>query len=99
MLENVTIRIDARGNFYIEAPHYEVSEEGNYQPLSSSYAPGTTPKHATSGPLPSNVAPAKSLKKIPPPYVEENPSLGLQQNKEMKSQPLQLRAKEGSKSN
>ena len=35
VLEDVSVRIDGSGQIFIEAPHYEVSEESTYIPLSS----------------------------------------------------------------
>jgi hypothetical protein len=32
-LENVNVRIDAHGNVFLSAPHYEVSDEATYHPL------------------------------------------------------------------
>lgn len=40
-LHNVEVRIDGTGNIFLDAPHYEVSEEARYTPLSSYVAPAT----------------------------------------------------------
>jgi hypothetical protein len=55
-LEQVNVRIDARGNVYIEAPQYEVQQESTFVPLSRQTPPHPNlPVHRSPGPLPNEV--------------------------------------------
>lgn len=55
-LEQVNVRIDARGNVYIEAPQYEVQQESTFVPLSRQTPPHPNlPVHRTPGALPNEV--------------------------------------------
>jgi hypothetical protein len=55
-LEQVNVRIDARGNVYIEAPQYEVQQESTFVPLSrQTPAHPNLPVHRSPGPLPNEV--------------------------------------------
>jgi hypothetical protein len=68
VLQKVTVRIDGQGHIFIEAPHYEVTEESTYIPLSSlSHESGTTPRHRQRGPIPpshSKVEPTEPLQPL-----------------------------------
>ena len=84
-LENVNVRIDAQGNVYISAPHYEVQESTHYRPL----LPNEVPK--VGKPSPSSDSPlmqgrhsksAPSQRSVVPPVetedadsVEQGPAL------------------------
>jgi hypothetical protein len=52
-LEQVNVRIDAKGHLYIEAPQYEVLQESTFVPLSrqASQGPNQLPEHKAPGPL------------------------------------------------
>ncbi len=55
-LEQVNVRIDARGHVYIEAPQYEVQQESTFVPLSRQTPPHPNlPVHKSPGPLPNEV--------------------------------------------
>ncbi|MDQ3234613.1 MAG: hypothetical protein M3Q07_22645 [Pseudobdellovibrionaceae bacterium] len=55
-LEQVNVRIDGRGNVYIEAPQYEVQQESTFVPLSrQTPAHPNLPVHRSPGPLPNEV--------------------------------------------
>lgn len=66
-LQNVNIRIDGNGNLYIEAPHYEVSEESTYIPLSSWQKQNPNRmKHHDKGPLPKSRKNIQGAQHLPP---------------------------------
>jgi hypothetical protein len=51
-LEQVNVRIDSRGQIYIEAPQYEVQQESTFVPLSRQTPPhANLPVHRPPGPL------------------------------------------------
>jgi len=55
-LKQVDLRIDGQGNLFIEAPHYDVTEESTYIPLSSlATETASRPLHKSGGPLPKNL--------------------------------------------
>ena len=55
-LEQVNVRIDARGNVYIEAPQYEVQQESTFVPLSRQTPPHPNlPVHRAPSALPNEV--------------------------------------------
>lgn len=83
-LKKVDLRIDGQGNLYIEAPHYDVTEESTYIPLSSlATESASRPAHKSGGPLPENlravepIEPLQGLIKQAKPLKnlsDENPS-------------------------
>jgi hypothetical protein len=71
-LRNVTVQIDAQGNVYIEAAHYQVHDESAYLPLSS---------YMQNIPQPQNTAPLS----LPghngkPVHLEKNAQLNLEKS-------------------
>ena len=55
-LEQVNVRIDSRGQIYIEAPQYEVQQESTFVPLSRQTPQRPNlPVHRSPGPLPNEV--------------------------------------------
>ncbi|MFW7381654.1 MAG: hypothetical protein ACOH5I_22795 [Oligoflexus sp.] len=57
LLKQVDIKIDGQGHLYIEAPHYDVTEESTYIPLSSlATESASRPRHKTPGPIPKSAS-------------------------------------------
>lgn len=84
-LEQVNVRIDTRGNIYVEAPQYEVQQESTFVPLSRQAPPHPNlPVHKSPGPLPNEVeVPASKQELASPPetgdtlnQAEANPPAG-----------------------
>lgn len=94
-LENVHIRIDGQGNIFIEAPHYEVSEENTYLPLSSLQSDATRLQHQGMQALPN------SLSKVSPttPLQPLSKELAPVNNSVQENDPSINRNKEGQKNN
>ncbi len=82
-LENVHLRIDGQGNIFIEAPHYEVSEENTYLPLSSLQSESTEIQHQSMQALPNSLgkvsptAPLQPLSKELAPANNRNETNGI----------------------
>jgi len=57
-LRNVHIRIDEYGNVFITAPHYQISEQETFTPLSSYKHSGVQMEHRPAEPLPASTAEA-----------------------------------------
>ena len=70
LMENVTVRIDADGNVFIEAPHYQVNEESTFIPLRRAVSDGK-PDHRPAGPLPSELSKAGTEPLESPPEAVE----------------------------
>ena len=89
LLEGVVVKIDGRGNIYIEAPNYEVSEETTLIPLSKWKTPMGKPTHQKPGPMPSG------LSKVGPKAIK----LGAKGSADEKpaSEPPALQPKDGQK--
>lgn len=74
ILERVTVRIDGQGHIFIEAPHYEVTEESTYIPLSSlATEQASRPFHRNAGPLPKQTPILDGGEPLQAPANQSNP--------------------------
>ena len=65
-LKKVNLRIDERGNLFIEAPHYQVNEETTFTPLSSYlHQSARQPMHEKRRELPKELSEVGATKKLP----------------------------------